>query len=476
MEKPTPSYQSALRLLVPWLLIIVGLYLTRLYSYNLFHSLAEVFAVLVAWGIFMVAWNTRRYNQARYLLFLGIAYLWVGGLDLLHALAYQGMGVFPHPGPELATQLWIAARYVEASSLLAASLLTLRSWRPRLVLVLYAGLFAAILAAIFTDNFPVCFRPASGLTPFKVYSEYLVCLLLAGAGVMFWRRRQGMDQGVLRLVLWSIGLTIASELCFTLYTSVHGLANQTGHVLKVISFYLLYRAAITASLTRPYEVLFRELKARQENLAESEARVRAILASTASPIILLSPDLKVHQINQEGEQLFGWGRASLLNRDFLRAMAPREQHQAVRQALERALGGQVVRDQENQMRAQGGKLLTFHWNCARLEDSEGQPLGVIISGQDISERKQAEQERERLIKDLQSALAEIKTLSGMLPICANCKKVRDDSGYWRQIEAYVEQHSSAEFSHGLCPDCARQLYPSMYQDSPPATPAGKKTW
>jgi hypothetical protein len=78
-------------------------------------------------------------------------------------------------------------------------------------------------------------------------------------------------------------------------------------------------------------------------------------------------------------------------------------------------------------------------------------------GTDITDRKIAEVERERLIVQLQEALANVKTLSGLLPICAWCKKVRDDQGYWKQIEKYIEVHSDASFSHGVCPDCAKKL-------------------
>jgi methyl-accepting chemotaxis protein len=79
--------------------------------------------------------------------------------------------------------------------------------------------------------------------------------------------------------------------------------------------------------------------------------------------------------------------------------------------------------------------------------------------QEIMERKRVEEEREKLIKDLQEALARVKVLSGMLPICSSCKKVRDDRGYWTQIEAYIRDHSEAEFTHGICPECFKKLYP-----------------
>jgi CheY-like chemotaxis protein len=73
-------------------------------------------------------------------------------------------------------------------------------------------------------------------------------------------------------------------------------------------------------------------------------------------------------------------------------------------------------------------------------------------------KHKAEAERKKLIRELQQALAEIKTLKGIVPICASCKKIRDDKGYWQQLEAYIREHSQAEFSHGICPDCARKLY------------------
>ncbi|HNV69514.1 MAG TPA: hypothetical protein PKO06_07460, partial [Candidatus Ozemobacteraceae bacterium] len=110
----------------------------------------------------------------------------------------------------------------------------------------------------------------------------------------------------------------------------------------------------------------------------------------------------------------------------------------------------------------------------RLANGEVRPVEVSCSLQffqgrellhsiihDISERCRVEQEREHLIQELQCAVAKIKTLRGMLPICAACKKVRDDKGYWNQIEAFLSEFSELEFSHGICPDCKKRLYPDL---------------
>jgi len=85
-------------------------------------------------------------------------------------------------------------------------------------------------------------------------------------------------------------------------------------------------------------------------------------------------------------------------------------------------------------------------------------LEVYQMNQLIEEKKNAEIEREKVIEDLTAALDEVKTLQGLIPICSSCKKIRDDTGYWNQIEHYIQEHSSATFSHGICPECKEKLY------------------
>jgi PAS domain S-box-containing protein len=106
-----------------------------------------------------------------------------------------------------------------------------------------------------------------------------------------------------------------------------------------------------------------------------------------------------------------------------------------------------------------------HFDLRRspLYDEQDHLTGCLIVLQDVTERRHAQKEREDLIEELQDALASIKTLQGLIPICASCKKVRDDEGYWHQVEVYLETHSDADISHGICPECARLLY----SDSPP---------
>jgi hypothetical protein len=224
---------------------LAALYVISIHDFLLFHTLVEGFSIVVACAIFLIAWNSRRFLDNGFLLFLGIAYLFVAGFDLLHTLAYKGMNIFPRGDANLPTQFWVIARYVQSISLLIAPLFL----RTRLPVVPAFGAFfvvsVLILASLFYFRaFPDCFIDGVGLTRFKVGSEYLICLILLASLYHLVRRRGDFDKAVLTYLIWSVIFFVASELMFTFYISVYGLSNLIGHFLKIASFYLLYKAII----------------------------------------------------------------------------------------------------------------------------------------------------------------------------------------------------------------------------------------
>ncbi len=308
--------------------------------YLLFHSLVELFTVVVGACLFLIAWHARNRIENGYLLFVGMAYFWISLIDLVHVLAYPGVGVLPGGSTNLAAQLWIAGRATEASALVGGAFALGRRPRPVRVFAAYGVTASILLALIAEGGFPVCFVEGSGLTRFKIWAEYLISLALAGTIWILWGKADRFRSVPLRLVLVSIGLTILSELSFTLYVSAFGLSNLVGHFLKFASFFLIYLALVRTAIEEPVEVLFVELKRREEELC---------------------------------------------------------------------------------------------------------------------------QERDRL----QEALSRVRTLEGLIPICSECKRIRDDDGYWQEVEAYVRTRTPAEFTHGLCPECARRLYPELFEDGEP---------
>ncbi len=251
--------------------VLTGLCIVSVYNFLLFHTLAELFSILIAAMIFMIAWNSRERLDNGYFIFLGMAYLAVAVLDLLHTLAYKGMGIFPGRDANLPTQLWIATRYLESLSLLAAPVfLTARGgvWAGFGVW----GLGLAVIAGTFWWGvFPDCYLEGQGLTTFKIASEYLICLILGGAGLFLYKRRSFFEGRIFALLLFSLAFTVLSELCFTFYVSVYGLSNLVGHFFKLIGFYLIYRALIITGFKHPQELLFQKLERSEALLRTTSA-------------------------------------------------------------------------------------------------------------------------------------------------------------------------------------------------------------
>lgn len=328
-------------------LVCLGLYLTTFVNYLLFHSLVEIISIVVALSFFMIAWNSKTYIKNHYLLFIGIAYLFIGFLDLLHTLSYKGMPIFVDYD-YYANQLWIGARYLESMTLLVAFyyLASEKTFKPEVIFSIYTGLTTVLVLSIFQWKiFPLCFVEGSGLTDFKKISEYLICFILLVSLLLLHKNRKKFGGRIYNFLFLSLICTIVSELAFTFYVSNYGISNLVGHYFKLFSFYLVYKAIIETGIKNPYAMIFKELDAANKSLNE-----------------------------------------------------------------------------------------------------------------EIFARNKSEREREKLINELQSALSEVKKLSGLIPICSHCKKIRDDEGYWKQIDVYIQKHSEASFSHGLCPGCSDTLY------------------
>jgi signal transduction histidine kinase len=256
-------------------LVFAGLYLTSLYSYLLFHSIVELFSILVASGIFLIAWNSRTTIDNNYLLFIGMASIFVAVPNLLHILSYEGMGVFGDHTANISTQLWIMTVYMQSTSLLIAPFFLKRRLRVNLQLAIYGLVTTFLLTSIFYWRiFPVCYVDGVGLTPFKKISEGVVSLLLFAAVILLVRERQQFDSGVWRLIVTSIAIQIGSELAFTSYVSVYGFFNMVGHFLRVAAYYFIYKAIIETGLVKPFAVLFRDLKQSEFRLRQQAAALQ----------------------------------------------------------------------------------------------------------------------------------------------------------------------------------------------------------
>ena len=440
---------------------LVGLWLVSRRNYVLFHSVVEVLSVVVGCGVFMVTWHSRRFHRNSFLLLLGMAYLYVAGLDFLHALAYTGMGVFPGYGADLPTQLWLAARYVESLSLLLAVLLLGRRVRSRWVVLGYTVVASLLLASIFWWGiFPACFVDGTGLTAFKTTSEYVICAILVVSIVLLLRKRQEFDPAVLGLLVASMAVTIASELAFTLYVDPYGVANMVGHLLKVISVYLLYLAVVRTGLLNPYDLLFGNLKKGQEALAQSEERYRTLMEQMPDGVCVHDNGRIVFS-NESHWRMLGFDSADeIIGADGFDFIAP-ESQEAVRERIATRLRGEDVPDRyEIRSRRRDGS--TFYSEViARAMKLDGHTVVQVIL-RDISERKRADrtlQESEERYRSLFEAandaifLADPETGT----ILGANSKAADLLG--RPLKEIIGMHQSA-----LHPEGEARHYAAIFRD------------
>lgn len=284
--------------------LALGLYLCSLYNYLLFHSLAEIFSIIIGVSIFLVAWNSRKHIQNQYLLFIGVAYLVVAALDLLHTFTYSGMQLFTEYYD--ATQLWISARYVESFSFLAGFIFIGNRFKMNAALTAVGStvVFSVIFASIFIWRiFPECYIHGQGQTTFKIFSEYAIIAIFGIALYLLRLHKDRFNKRVYLFVAVSIVLTMISEFFFTLYIGVYDAANLIGHYVKILSYYFVYKAIIETGLTQPIAFFFSELKQSEEalkNLNATKDKIFSILAhDLKSPFNTLIGSSQLLLNNQE---------------------------------------------------------------------------------------------------------------------------------------------------------------------------------
>jgi signal transduction histidine kinase len=274
-------------------LLCTILYLTSLYSYVLFHSVVEIFSIVIACGVFMLSWNARVRNGGDPLTFLGIAYLFVAFIDLLHTLTYRGMNIFPVDS-NTPTQLWIAARSLQSLTLLCFGIIVLREKKLSygLVFATYGVVTVMLLVCIFPAGiFPLCFIEGVGLTPFKIIAEYVISGVLIVAALLVWRARKQLSDGIRRRLVLAIAFTVASELAFTRYISSYGISNLIGHIFKIFAFYFVYRALIAEQIKNRLRHI-RELTEARNALSASEQELKEANAAKDRFLAILAHDLR----------------------------------------------------------------------------------------------------------------------------------------------------------------------------------------
>jgi two-component system cell cycle sensor histidine kinase/response regulator CckA len=207
----------------------------------------------------------------------------------------------------------------------------------------------------------------------------------------------------------------------------------------------------------------RELRAARDRKIRRQAQLAmahlaSIVETCDDAIISQTLGGTVLSWNSGAERMFGYSSHEMIG-ESIETLVPPDQHEeisAIRDVIER--GRRVERIETVRLRRDGVGI-DVSITVSPIKNTDGDIQGASIVLRDITERRRQEKERMRLIEELKEPLKRVKTLNGLLPICASCKKIRNDGGYWEQVETYIRSRSNAEFTHGICPDCVRQLYP-----------------
>jgi len=356
--------------------------------------MVELATALVALLVFVLAWNTRHIQENRYLLFIGIASLSSGILILAHSLASTGMAIFPVPDADRSTQFWIASRYLLSISFLLAPLFVRRRLHTGVAICVYVLFTFLLVSAVATGWFPQCYQEGTGMTLFKISSEYAIFAFLAAALLLLYRARVMFNRAVYLLMSGSIVASMLSALSYTRHVNAIGTATLAGHFFELFAAYLVYRAVVVTGVVDPSSLLFSNLKQSEERLRRSEERYRSLI-ELSPDAILVHCDWKVVYCNTAGANLFGAaGVDELINRNMLDLVhhADRDlvrvriQNSYEHKTLSPLQEVKVLRLDGWQVHVETTAVPTLH---------EGKPASQVII-RDITERKQAEHQIEHL--------------------------------------------------------------------------------
>lgn len=206
-----------------------------------------------------------------------------------------------------------------------------------------------------------------------------------------------------------------------------------------------------------------ELKRTDEALKERELFLDTLINAVPIPVFYKDTDGKYVGFNNAFESFFGKSKQELIGKSVF-DISPPELAKIYHAKDQELFDSKKIQRYESQVKDSFGKLRDVIFHKSVYYDDKGSVQGLIGAVIDITEKKKADREREKLIKELNNALAKIKTLTGLIPICSHCKSIRDDKGYWNRVESFLSCSKDSSFSHGICPGCIERYYTDIIAD------------
>lgn len=385
--------RGAMRALVPPTLMALAIWWANQHGYLLGHTLAELMSAVVAWTALAVATTSAQFTRNHFVVFIAVGIGWCAGLDLLHTLSFKGMNLLPIDSTNPAIQFWVAGRALQAAVLLLAPLMLWRSVSVMRLHLGFGGWTVLSVLLIATGHFPDAYIDGQGLTPFKVYTEYLIIATMGAAAVLFWRYRTLMPAHLCQRLLLATLLMMAAEFAFTRYVSVEGPANLVGHLLKIYAYWFVYDALVQHTLQAPFDML---------------ARTASRYDAVPDPTVVVAADGTIQQANQAAAQWVGQSPATLVGQSVRILLHPAQSPAEVCPVCQRLL------------QARTSFLITLDLPGQRTVECHAAPLhgdgphaAWVLVLRDVSERERLSRERESLLHDLNERVKELRGLHGV---------------------------------------------------------------
>ncbi len=304
---------------IKWIIlfgVLITLSIAQLNNKLFFHTSVEILSVLLGYTILLLVFSIPQVAAKPFFRLTAYGYFWVSNLDLLHALTFEGMGIFQNGTTNVSVQFWIVARFLETLTLLGGGFLLYSQQFTKKQIDQVFWLFFAIfglgsVSIYFFSFFPTVFIPGSGLTSFKIGTELLLCAVLVFT-IEFYRRAD--DKSIKKNIIIAICFTIAAELLFTLYHGPKAFAVQAGHFLKLVSIYFIYQALVQEGILNKINSLTKIAEASENKLDKLISEAGDMIFSTDKEGNILDVNYKVTSSTKlETPQILGQSIFSFLN-------------------------------------------------------------------------------------------------------------------------------------------------------------------
>ena len=388
------SFISPYMMVIPPTLFALVIWWTdQSFGFLFAHTVAELISIVIALTVLIVTMVSRHFTRNYFVVFIAIAIGWCGFIDLFHTLLYKGMQIFPVDSANQATQLWIAARLLQAFAMLAAPFMLTRAIKAAPLNLFFGLLSIGIVSAIMFGFFPTAFVDGQGLTSFKIYSEYLIIAVLAISLVLVWQRREYLSAQLTFGISLSMLTMMASEFAFTQYVSVYADANLLGHILKVYSYWFIYMALVESTIKEPFSML---------------SKAASTYDTIPDPTYIVSSGQIIQQANLAAARLHGIAAAHLSGRsvhELVHDPRVKVEDCPVCSRLQQAPQEFLI-----QLSLPGHKTVECH--VAPFAERLGQQPVWVMVVRDITDHQ-------LLLQDVQKRVKEVRCMNQINQLCNN---------------------------------------------------------